>query len=77
MSQREMNEKWDEVLAQYWGLNQFGEPVSVETQLVAGTNYRFKFADGTIVPVFESLTHVFKIGDIKRATGITFLGCKQ
>jgi len=73
MSEREMNEKWDAVLAQHFDfwigdLKQLGEPVSVETQVVAGTNYRFTFADGTIVPVFESLTHVFKIGDIKRAT---------
>merc|ERR1719317_1005843 len=75
MSEHEMMETWDAILAQerkFWGspnLKQFGKPVSAETQVVAGNNYRFKFADGTIVPVFESLTHVFKIGDIKFGTG--------
>jgi len=77
MSEREMMETWDAILAQdshrslasSKNLKQLGQPVSAETQVVAGSNYRFKFADGTIVPVFESLTHVFKIDDFKRATG--------
>merc|ERR550534_3131009 len=71
-SEREMMEKWHAVLAEESNrdlvLKQLGEPVSVETQVVAGTNYRFKFADGTRVTVFESLMNKLKIEDIKRAT---------
>jgi len=80
MSEREMMETWDAILAQdshrslasSKNLKQLGQPVSAETQVVAGSNYRFKFADGTIVPVFESLTHVFKIDDFKRATDVHY-----
>jgi len=37
----------------YWHtLASLGNPISVRTQIVAGTNYRFLFEDGSIVEVF-------------------------
>jgi len=67
-----MVEKWNAVLAEeskdLVSFKQFGEPVSVETQVVAGTNYRFTFADGTTVTVWETLHNMFKIQDVNRAT---------
>merc|ERR1711862_579965 len=47
-----------------------GEPVSVETQVVAGTNYFFKFADGTTVKIFEQVwTNTFRVEEPCRPAG--------
>jgi len=78
MSVREMEEKWDAVLGeqsnrdlvQSENLAQLDEPVSVETQVVRGTNYHFEFEDGTIVTVLEvTWENRLEITDIKRAAG--------
>merc|ERR1719499_2755220 len=50
---------WESAMTNTEGLYQgtdleaIGEPVSVETQVVAGTNYKFTFEDGTTVTVYE------------------------
>lgn len=58
-----MQAKWNEVLAKnsnsalisISNLESLDEPVSVETQVVAGVNYKFTFQDGTQVIVLEQV----------------------
>jgi len=45
-----------------------GNPISVTTQVVAGTNYKFSFADGSIVTVYECpWENILKIDDVSVA----------
>ena len=37
-------------------LASLGDPVSVQTQVVAGTNYKFVFENGKVVTVFEPIS---------------------
>jgi len=63
MNQQNMKSKWNEVLAKNSNsamtsvsdLQALNEPISVETQVVAGVNYKFKFQDGTEVIVLEQI----------------------
>merc|ERR1719245_375288 len=63
MNQQNMQSKWNEVLAKNSNsalisvsdLEALDDPISVETQVVAGVNYKFKFQDGTEVIVLEQI----------------------
>lgn len=63
MNRQNMQAKWNEVLAKnsnsalisISNLESLDEPVSVETQVVAGVNYKFTFQDGTQVIVLEQV----------------------
>lgn len=44
---------WNQAVAKDPTLASLGQPVSVQTQVVAGTNYTFKFANGQSVKVFH------------------------
>jgi len=55
-----------------------GEPVSVTTQVVAGTNYRFVFADGSTATVYEcpweNILDVTDIQVAKKETPLAMVG---
>jgi len=66
---------WNQVLAKNprhedVELGALGAPLTVRTQVVAGTNYRFKFADGTVVQVFsQPWTDTLEVTSVEPGSG--------
>lgn len=62
---------WEQVLKQSpvhkdHDLKALGKPVSVRTQVVAGTNYYFAFAGGEAVEVFQDFDNTVEVQSVER-----------
>jgi hypothetical protein len=66
---------WNQVVEKYptheeHDLKKLGKPISVKTQVVAGTNYKFGFENGAIVSVFhQPWTQTLEITSVKIPNG--------